>query len=82
LASVLGFTFNKPELSEDEINNALNKVSDKLGKTFSTMDDLIKYRKEARESKNWDVADTIRITLDECGIVLKDTKDGTAVEAK
>ena len=82
LASVLGFTFNKPELSEDEINSALNKVSDKLGKTFSTMDDLIKYRKEARESKNWDVADTIRITLDECGIVLKDTKDGTTVEAK
>ena len=82
LASVLGFTFDKPELSEDEINIALSKVSDNLGKTFSDMDDLIQYRKEARENKNWDIADAIRITLDECGIVLKDTKDGTTVEAK
>jgi cysteinyl-tRNA synthetase len=82
LASVLGFTFDKPELSEDEINIALSKVSDKLSKTFSDMDDLIQYRKEARENKNWDIADAIRITLDECGIVLKDTKDGTTVEAK
>ena len=46
------------------------------------MDELIEFRKTARAEKNWDVADNIRITLDECGIVLKDTKDGTSVEAK
>lgn len=82
LASVLGFTFDKPQLSEDEIKNALAKVSEALGKDFSSMDELIAFRKEARDAKNWDVADKIRITLDECGIVLKDTKDGTTYEAK
>ena len=46
------------------------------------MNDLISYRKEARYAKNWDIADKIRITLDECGIVLKDTKDCTTFEAK
>ena len=82
LASVLGFTFDKPQLNEDEIKNALAKVSEALGKDFSSMDELIAFRKEARDAKNWDVADKIRITLDECGIVLKDTKDGTTYEAK
>lgn len=82
LASVLGFTFDKPQLSEEEIQNALKKVSEVLNKEFSSMNDLISYRKEARDAKNWDIADKIRITLDECGIVLKDTKDGTTFEAK
>ncbi len=82
LATTLGFTFDKPELSEAEINNALEKVSEKLDKKFSTIDELIEYRKAARAEKNWAVADAIRITLDECGILLKDTKDGTALEAK
>lgn len=82
LASVLGFTFDKPQLSEEEIQNALKKVSEVLNKEFSSINDLISYRKEARDAKNWDIADKIRITLDECGIVLKDTKDGTTFEAK
>ena len=82
LASVLGFTFDKPQLSKEEIQNALKKVSEVLNKEFSSMNDLISYRKEARDAKNWDIADKIRITLDECGIVLKDTKDGTTFEAK
>ena len=82
LVSVLGFTFDKPQLSEEEIQNALKKVSEVLNKEFSSMNDLISYRKEARDAKNWDIADKIRITLDECGIVLKDTKDGTTFEAK
>ena len=82
LASVLGFTFDKPQLSEEEIQNALAKVSEALGEDFSSMNELIAFRKEARDAKNWDVADKIRITLDECGIVLKDTKDGTTYEAK
>ena len=82
LSIFLGFTFDKPQLSEDEIKNALAKVSKTLEKDFSSMEELIAYRKEARDAKNWDIADKIRITLDECGIVLKDTKDGTTFEAK
>ncbi|MBQ1612838.1 MAG: cysteine--tRNA ligase [Alphaproteobacteria bacterium] len=82
LATALGFTFDKPELSEDELNNALKHVSQKLGKDFSSMEELISYRKEAREEKNWAVADAIRLALDECGIVLKDSKEGTTWESK
>ena len=83
LATALGFTFDKPELSEEDLSKALAHVSEKLGKDFSSMDELIEYRKKARAEKNWAVADAIRIALDECGILLKDTKDGTtSVEMK
>lgn len=82
LASVLGFSFEKAQLSEEELTNAAQKVSEVLGENFTTMDELISFRKKAREEKNWDVADKIRLTLDGLGIVLKDSKDGTVVEAK
>lgn len=82
LATTLGFTFEKPTLSEDELKTVLNYVSEKLGKEFSTMDELIEYRKEARAAKNWEIADKIRIALDEKNIVLKDSKDGTVWEIK
>ena len=82
LATALGFTFDKPELTEDDIKNALSHVSKKLDKTFNSMDELLAYRKTAREEKNWPVADAIRIALDECGILLKDSKEGTIAETK
>ena len=82
LATALGFSFDKPELVEDEIKKALKHVSEKLDRDFGTLDELIAYRKQAREEKNWAVADAIRISLDECGIIVKDTKDGTVIEAK
>ncbi len=82
LATTLGFSFNKQELSEEEIQTALKAVGEKTGKDFSSMDELIAYRKQARAEKNWAVADAIRISLDECGITLKDSKDGTVVERK
>ncbi len=82
LASVLGFTFDKPSLSEEEVKNAVKHVSEKLGREFESMEEIIRYRKEAREAKNWDIADKIRISLDEAGIILKDSKDGTSWEAK
>ena len=82
LASVLGFSFEKPTLSEEELQNAVKKVSQGLGIEFSSMDELLAYRKKAREEKNWEVADKIRITLDECGIIVKDSKDGTVIDVK
>ncbi len=82
LASVLGFTFEKPTLTEDELKNAVKHVSDKLGKDFNSMEELIAYRKEARDAKNWDIADKIRVALDEVNIVLKDSKEGTSWEIK
>ena len=82
LATTLGFTFEKPTLSEEELSDAVKYVSEKLGKNFATMEELIAYRKEARAAKNWDIADKIRIALDEKNIVLKDSKDGTVWELK
>ncbi len=82
LAGVLGFSFEKAALSDDELKKAVEHVSEVLGEKFANMDELIEYRKKAREEKNWPVADKIRIALDECGIIVKDSKDGTVIEAK
>ena len=46
------------------------------------MESILELRKQARAEKNWEIADKIRITLDNMGIVLKDTKDGTIIEKK
>ena len=82
LASVLGFSFEKAELSKEELEKAAAHVSEVLGEKFNSMDELIEFRKKAREEKNWTVADKIRIALDEVGIVVKDSKDGTVIESK
>ena len=82
LASTLGFTFEKATLSEDELKNAVKHVSEKLGKDFNSMEELIAYRKAARDAKNWDISDKIRNALDEVNIVLKDSKEGTTWEVK
>ena len=49
---------------------------------INSMDELLEIRKKAREEKNWDLADKIRISLDKVGIVVKDSKDGTVWELK
>lgn len=82
LADTLGFTFEKPTLSEEDLKNAVKHVSEKLGKDFNSMEEIITFRKEARDAKNWDIADKIRIALDEVNIVLKDSKEGTSWEVK
>ena len=82
LGTVLGFTFEKAGLSDDDILKAVKTVSDALGQDFQTMDEILELRKQARAEKNWDIADKIRVSLDSIGIILKDTKDGTTVELK
>jgi cysteinyl-tRNA synthetase len=82
LGTVLGFTFEKAGLSDDDIKKAIDAVSDSLGKEFSSMDEILEIRKQARAEKNWDIADKIRVSLDSAGIVLKDTPEGTKVELK
>jgi cysteinyl-tRNA synthetase len=82
LGSVLGFTFEKAGVSEEDIKNGITKVSEALGQNFTTMDEILDLRKQARAEKNWNVADKIRIALETAGIILKDTKDGTILEAK
>lgn len=82
LASALGFSFEKASLSEDEVKEVVKRISEKLGENFASMEELLAYRKKAREEKNWEVADKIRTAFDAENIVLKDTKDGTTWEVK
>ena len=49
---------------------------------FNSIEDVISYRKQARDNKNWELADKIRNAVDEAGIVLKDSKEGTSWELK
>lgn len=82
LGTTLGFTFEKPSVSDEDLAKATEHVSEVLGQKFAGMDEILELRKQARADKNWDVADKIRIALDESGIVVKDTKDGTTLELK
>ena len=78
----MGFKFEKATLSDDELRDKLKEISTKLGYEVSSMEEIIEKRKSAREEKNWDVADKIRIALDNAGIILKDSKEGTVWELK
>ncbi len=82
LASTLGFTFEKAKLTEEELGVKLETISNELGEKFSSMEEIIERRREARTQKNWEVADKIRIALDKEGIILKDSKEGTIWELK
>jgi len=82
LASVLGFTFEKATLSEEEIQILLSKINSEMDKNYTSMQEIIDERRTARNNKDWNTADKIRITLDNVGIILKDSKEGTAWELK
>jgi len=41
------------------------------------IEQMIEERQQARESKNWELADRIRSNLAESGIVIEDTQSGT-----
>ncbi len=82
LATTLGFKFEKAVLSEEELTAKLEDISAELGESYTSIEEIIQKRKEAREAKNWEIADKIRIALDNAGIVLKDSKEGTTWETK
>lgn len=82
LATTLGFVFEKATLSEEELAEKLKEISEELGESYSSMEEIIEKRKAARAEKKWDVADKIRVALDKVGIVLKDSKEGTTWELK
>ena len=82
LADALGFSFEKATLSDEELAGVIDRVSEKLGEKFANMDEILAYRKKAREEKNWNIADKIRVAFDAEGIILKDSKEGTTWELK
>ena len=84
LMGVLGFTCKKSQMSEEELNNRLETIKDKLDFVedkslggYALIDKVIEIRANARAAKNWDLADKIRNTFDEIGIIFKDGKDKT-----
>lgn len=82
LSTTLGFNFDKIEISQEELKEKIDYIAKELGLEFNSMEEILAYRKTARDEKNWDLADKIRIVFDKAGIVLKDSKDGTAWEMK
>ena len=60
-------------------DSAYKKASDELSEE---VEKLIKQRSEAKENKNFELADEIRNTLEERGIEIKDTPDGTSWKVK
>lgn len=83
IARILGFDFEKVELSEEQLKEKLDEIvsefdflENKEAPAFEIMNKIIKARNEARAQKNWAVADKIRDGLAKVNIVLKDTKDG------
>ena len=60
-------------------DKSYNKVSDELNKEIEI---LIKERSIAKEKKNFDLADEIRTKLENLGVEIKDTPDGTSWQVK
>lgn len=82
LSQALGFNFDKTEVSETELKEKIVLISKKLEVDLNNMDELLAFRKKARENENWDLADKIRTVFDDAGIMLKDGKEGTTWELK
>ena len=89
LGEVLGFDFSRArkEVSDEELRVMLEP----LYKTFeiessleprAALDKIISIRKAARDNKDWAKSDLIRDELDGAGIMLKDSKEGTAWQVK
>ena len=60
-------------------DKSYNKISDELNKEIEI---LIKERSIAKEKKNFDLADEIRTKLENLGVEIKDTPDGTSWQVK
>ena len=64
------------------IDDLKNKYIAKLGLDVAEIEQKIIDRADAKLQKNYDIADKIRSELDEKGIILNDSKDGTSWDIK
>lgn len=88
LGEVLGFNFSlkdKPQLNETELKEKISSLYDEFNYNNSLppnklLDKLLEERKTARTNKDWAKSDLIRDKLASVGILVKDTKDGSAWE--
>ena len=70
------------ENPEEFIDDLKNKYLTKLNISVNEISDLISQRTEAKQNKDYAKADEIRNELDNKGIVLLDSKDGTVWNIK
>ena len=54
---------NQPGLDDEELTGELMKI-------------IIDLRQDAKNNKDWDVSDKIRLELNKLGVTIKDRKDG------
>src|SRR5574344_1082459 len=80
LADVLGFSFELNSINEEDLNNKLKEIKNKFDflKEFDgdLKSKIIQVRTQARQEKNWTLADEIRNELANIGIKIIDTKEG------
>ena len=79
ICDVLGVLLQDPS---SFIEEKKEKHLRSMGLTKDFVDSAIKEREEARKSKDWEKADTIRAMLREKGIILMDTPQGTKWEVE
>ena len=77
--SVLGFFQQEPEKFTQEMRG---KYLNKIGLKQEFITEKINERAEAKKEKNFELADQIRTELDEKGIILNDTINGTTWDIK
>ena len=78
--------YNIISLFKEDVDGLLNdlksKYINKLNLNVSDIENSISERSNAKAEKNYELADKIRNQLDEKGIVLNDSKDGTTWDIK
>ncbi len=87
LGETLGFDFSakKKHLTPDELKEKISPVYKAFNFEFSVepnevLASILDIRKTARENKDWAKSDLIRDELIKCGILIKDSKEGTSWE--
>ena len=76
---VLGFFEQEPKVFIEEMKD---KYLNKMNIEKSYIEDKIIQRKEAKQNKNYELADSIREELNNKGIILNDTIEGTTWDIK
>lgn len=76
---ILGFFEQDPD---EFISEMKEKYLSKLNITINEIENKITKRAEAKKNKDYETADAIRAELDKKGILLNDTKNGTAWDIK
>jgi cysteinyl-tRNA synthetase len=91
LAGVLGLTLDpvKEKLDSESVLSVYAVICSEIGRTpvqdenpEAVLQDLIQARQELRKGKQYDKADLVRNRLDEAGILLEDSAQGTTWKLK